>query len=86
MTSKAEQQFNEDYLYVRRELIRGKNPFVTTQSMKDWIRTRVDQVVEAMAKEREQRMKRNVDAHPDLETEWYEEDKRRRGEKDDDDE
>lgn len=80
----AQQRFDEDYLYIRRELVRGRNPFVTVQSMKDWLATRVDGVVAQTIKDRDARLQRNVKAHPDREVEWLQEDGKRGGGKEDD--
>ena len=85
MTTDPQDKFNEDYAYVRRELVRGQNPFVTVQSMKDWLRGRADKLVATMVEQRQKRAQSSITAHPDRETEWYEQNKRRRGEKEDDD-
>ncbi len=39
-----QKKFDEDYLYLRREMVRGRNPFVTAGAMKDWMQARAEQV------------------------------------------
>lgn len=84
MISKVQERFNQDYLYVRKELVRGRSPFVTSQSMKQWIQSRVDGVVQGMVKERWDRVRLNVGSHADRELEIYHRDLRWNGEKEDD--
>jgi hypothetical protein len=84
MTSKAQERFNNDYLYVRKELVAGRNPFVTSQSMKDWIQTRVDAVVNQMVKERWRSVQRNYPLHAERELEAYHHLMRWNGETEDD--
>lgn len=84
--SRAQQTFDKDYLYIRKELIGGRNPFVTAQGMKDWIQTRVDALVFDMVKERWQRVTKSMEGErADRELEHYHAAIRWDGEKEDED-
>jgi hypothetical protein len=82
--SAAQQNFDNDYLYIRKELVGGRNPFVTAQGMKDWIHSRVDALVFDMVKERWKRVTSSMEGErADRELEHYHAGQRWAGEKED---
>lgn len=86
MPSKAQEQFDRDYLFVRKELVSGRSPFVDVATMKDWINHRVEQVVNQAAKERWGQVRRSMlGIRADRELEAYHALLRFNGEKEEDD-
>jgi|HubBroStandDraft_5_1064220.scaffolds.fasta_scaffold00774_12 hypothetical protein len=83
--SKALDQFEKDYRQVRLDLVRGNNPFVTVESMRDWLKMRSQMLIEDMAKERVAFLQKHLGAHPERELEFYHAGIRFHGIKEDDD-
>ena len=83
--SKALDQFEKDYRQVRLDLVRGNNPFVTVESMRDWLKMRSEMLVDDMVKERKKFLEKHLRAHPERELEFYHAGQRFHGIKEGDD-
>jgi hypothetical protein len=83
MPSKAQERFNNDYLWVRRELLRP-NSNITAITLKQWLQERTDKLVNEMTKERWNKVRKGVQGHAERELEMYHAGLRYHGEEDND--